>query len=159
MCTQSRSASHDKPDWQGDVSHFHGLPVTGCLIVASRVLFTPNTHHVRTLSATTVCVMDAQVQEDNISGILYTLNEATLPYGWDRDVEWSVTELTITKASVARNRGKHGGGVISLKPGAFISKEKMRNQRGSDPRNGQSLLRNRNLAPKTGERYARVHHT
>lgn len=101
--------------------------------------------------------MDAQYQEDNLSGILYTLNEATLPYGWDRDVEWSVTVLSITKASVARNRGKHGGGIISLKPGAFISKEKTRSQRGSDPRNGQFRLPNRNLAQKTGKRYASVY--
>lgn len=159
MCTQSHSASHDKPSWKGGVSLSHVSPVTGCLIVASCALFTHDVflHHVSPISATTVCVMDAQYQEDNLSGIMYTLNEATLPYGWDRDVEWSVTVLSITKASLARTRGKHGGGIISLKPGAIITKEKTRKQWGSEPKNGQSLLPNRNLAQKTGQRYARVY--
>jgi len=108
------------------------------------------------LSGTTVCVMDAQYEEGNLGGIAYTLDEATLPYGWTKDVEWSETVLTISKASVARNRGKHGGGVISAKPGASVLKEKKNNPQGSLRGRDQSLFGTRNLAQKTGERYAVV---
>lgn len=105
---------------------------------------------------TTVCIMDAQYEEGNLGGIAYTLDEGTLPYGWAKDVEWSETVLTISKASVARSRGKHGGGVISVKPGASVSKEKKKHPQGNLRGKDQSLFGDRYLAQKTGERYVVV---
>ena len=90
-----------------------------------------------------VCVMDASYEE-GITGISYELDESTFPYGWDKDVEWSETVMTISQASVKKDRGKHGGGVISVVPGATIKKEKKEKKE-------KALRGGRQLSPKTGQ--------
>ena len=81
---------------------------------------------VSSCSASTVCILDSKYDEDGIAGIAYEFDESTLPYGLlNHDVESSETMVTISAASIdKKGKGKHGGGKISIHPGATIKKEK-----------------------------------
>ena len=114
------------------------------------------------------CVMEPEY-ESGIQGIMYDVDESTLPhdfYDGDEAPVFSETQLTISSAIVKRNQGKggtkHGGGTLSIEPGATVvkgkKKEKVknsvrpkRNLRGNDDRvlyMGTSS--GRQLSQKTG---------
>ena len=110
-------------------------------------------------SASTVCEMEAEYEEGNIAGVTYELDEATFPYGFFRDVEYSDTLLTISKAAVKKsNKGKHSGGVLAVEPGSSLKKEKPKKNlsqgklRGSTTASASALFHRRDLAQTIGDR-------
>ena len=106
-------------------------------------------------STSTVCEMEAEYEEDNIQGMVYDIDESTFPYGFFRDVEYSETLVSVGKAKVKRNNGKHGGGVLSVEPGSSLKKEKKEKKQSPSKLRGSksSIFERRQLAQTTGNRY------
>ena len=106
--------------------------------------------------------------ESGIQGIMYEIDESTLPddfYDGDEAPVFSKTQLAISSAVVKRNKGKggtkHGGGTLAIEPGATIVKEKKKekvknsvppksNLRGNDNRVLSGTSSGRQLSQKTG---------
>lgn len=133
----------------GDINYMFSLPLCR--------------HPLLHLRSTTVCVLDAQYELDGVSGITYELNKTSFEEAdpnFFQDVEYGSTTLTLSAASINRNNGRHGGGYISMQPGATANKEKRGNSGGGQGQGqglrggGQdsSLFDRRRLAQKTGNR-------
>ena len=107
------------------------------------------------------CVLDPEYEGDSISGITYELYTPSFPPGFFKDVEYSKTALTISKALIKMAGGgsKHGGGVISMKYDATATKELRGNGnglRGSSNAEENGMMSDsstgRRLAPTVGNR-------
>ena len=100
--------------------------------------------------------------EDGYRGITYDLVESSLPHDFYEGVECSETLVTVSEAVVTKKRGK-GGGLLSIKPGATVTKEKK--EKKDKPVKGNNLRgkgesnpipfgdRSLKAAQKTGDRY------
>ena len=103
--------------------------------------------------STVACVLDPEYEGDSISGITYELNIPSFPPGFFKDVEYSKTALTISKALIkTAEGGKHGGGVISMKYDATATKELRGNGNGLRGNSNAVEKGSRRLAPKGGNR-------
>lgn len=100
-------------------------------------------------SAYTVCEMEPEY-EGGISGLSYVINETEFDYGLFYGVEYSIDQLTISKA-VKKKNGKYGKS-LSPAQGAVVTKAK-KEKKNPPSGNLRGMFDRRRLSPTVGNRY------
>ena len=101
--------------------------------------------------------------ESGIQGIMYDVDESTLPhdfYDGDEAPVFSETQLTISSAIVKRNNGKggtkHGGGTLSIEPGATVVKGKKKEEEGEKICNDERFCANVMIASLSHDIFRKI---